>query len=171
YGRRGDQAAERTPAPIRRPAAATRKAKVISDFPGLRPSRDPRLEYAARSDFALRASKNWPPVWFAIARSVAGSGGTGTLRLKPNPPGKPWGACAPPPNCNVPFGVPSATVYTGMPAAFARSAPWRGSKSPRVCAPSERKRMETRPRVDFEAAVVTEARVPLPAPTASPPSR
>src|SRR5215831_3922609 len=62
YGRRGDHAADSRPAPISRPAAAIRNPYVISDLPGLRPRRDPRLEYAARSDFESRASKNWPPV-------------------------------------------------------------------------------------------------------------
>src|SRR6266513_718867 len=58
-----------------------------------------------------------------------------------------------------------------MPASRARSAPSSGSSWPRVCAPSERNRIETRPRVGFDGAAVTDARLPLPPPTASWPSR
>src|SRR3989442_15366459 len=77
-GSRGDQSAESRPAATSSPAAAARNAYVISLRPGVRPSREPSFEYAACSDLALRAAKNWPPVLSAIACSVAGSGGTGT---------------------------------------------------------------------------------------------
>ena len=42
-----------------------------------------------------------------------------------------------------PFCVPSATVKTGMPAAFAFAAPSSGWRIPRVWWPSERKRIDT----------------------------
>src|SRR5207249_7082664 len=84
YGRRSDQSADSNPAATSRPAAAVRNAYVISLRPGVRPSLEPSLEYAACRLLALRAAKNCPPVRSAIACNVAGSGGTGTRR--PGPP-------------------------------------------------------------------------------------
>jgi len=78
------------------------------------------------SVFASCAFVNFPPVVAAIACSVAGSGGTGIEPLKPpNPPG-PGPPYGPPPSLlrsRTPPGVPSATVYTGIPAAFACAEP------------------------------------------------
>ena len=94
--------------------------------------------YADCNDFALCAAKNSPPVRSAIALNVSGS--AGRTRRPPNgAPGKP-----PPPKLSEPFGVPSATVYTGIPACFARSAPSSGSRSPRVCTVRERESRRAR---------------------------
>ena len=73
---------------------------MTSVFAGLRPTFEPSSPYAALAALLERASKNLPPVRSAIARSVSGSGGTGTVPLKPPKPK----------SFSVPFGVPRATV-------------------------------------------------------------
>ncbi len=85
-----------------------------------------------------------------MADSVSRSGGTGITCSAPGGPAR-----------IVPPSVPSAIVNTSIPAVCARSAPWPGLRSPRVCAPSESSRIEASER-PFSSLIGPPAAPPSP---------
>ncbi len=127
--REAGRAREQERAPPRRTSPSPRGACPAA------PRASPSPAYTFSSASALWASKDSAPVYSAIADSVSRSGGTGMTCSWPGGPAR-----------IVPPSVPSATVKTGIPAACARSAPCPGLSRPRVCAPSESRRIEASER-------------------------
>ena len=134
----GGAARRRARAPPRSRGAAPRLRRTPPSLraggpPGRRASRARRRPSVERRRSRRRTTRHR-----CTRRSrarVSRSGGTGITCSCPGGPAR-----------IVPPSVPSAIVYTGIPADWARSAPCPGLQDPRVWAPSERRRIEASDR-------------------------